>query len=124
MYTPFAMKYIAYTIKGLEQVAQTELLEQNNQVKILSKSDKVVIFDFDGNPNNLLKLRTIDDINLYVCDLQELELTNLHQVIEKLQSLRPVGNSFSLTTSIVSVDKNKDELVYQINQSLADKGLV
>ena len=124
MYTPFAMKYIAYTIKGLEQVAQTELLEQNNQVKILSKSDKVVIFDFDGNPNNLLKLRTIDDINLYVCDLQELELTNLHQVIEKLQSLRPVGNSFSLTTSIVSVDKNKDELVYQIKQSLADKGLV
>ena len=118
------MRFVAYTIKGLEDIVEKELLKKIGEVKVVQKNDKVVAFDFSGNLENLKQLRTADDIGLYISDLTNLELTNLPQLLKEIESIRPLGDTFSITSSVAKTDKDKESLINKVVEELTKYGLI
>lgn len=124
------MRLVAYTIKGLENIVENELYLVLGMVKIVQKQDKIIIFDYEGNLENITKLRTVDDIGIFVSDLDSIDITKIQTSIDYIKTFRDINNNFSITTSIVSDNKNKDTtkdtdaLVSPIIEKLADADLI
>ena len=57
------MKYIAFTVKGLEEVAKQEIKDLVNEVKFDDSKDKRIIFE-TNETKPLTGLKTVDDICL------------------------------------------------------------
>lgn len=117
------MRFVAYTIKGLEETVEKELLEKLGAIKVVQKGDKVIVFDYEGKFELLTKLRTADDIGEFVCPLDSLQLNNLSQVLESIKTIRQLGNTFSITTSIASVETDKETLIKKVSDGLSKLGL-
>ncbi len=117
------MRYVAYTVKGIEKIAKRELQEKFDDITILEISDKIIVFEYTGDIDQLSKIRTIDDIGLFVCHLDVLDFKNLRSVIEYLKEVREIKDNFSLTTSISRVDINKDTLNEEIVSKLTSQNL-
>lgn len=117
------MRFVAYTIKGLEEIAENELHEKLGEIKVVQKGDKVIVFDYEGNIDVLTKLRTVEDVGVFVCRLDSLELETLPKVLESIQKIRQLGNNFSITTSIVYVEADKEALINKISDGLFELGL-
>lgn len=77
------MKYIAYTVKGLEQVVVTELRASLKNVEILEVADKRVVF-YTTNPiASLLNLKTVDDIGILIAETKQLSSkTEINDLID------------------------------------------
>lgn len=43
------MKYVAYCVKGLENILEHELKDKLGEVVILKSFTKLIIFDYNGN---------------------------------------------------------------------------
>lgn len=120
------MKMVAFTIKGLENIAENELLKIKGVVSNVQKYDKVLLFDYEGLLSELTNLKTVDDIGFFVCNLDSLTNNGLFETIKKLSSYRQVVKSFSITSSIakVDIDIDKDTLITDLVSQLISYGLV
>ncbi|MDO8571022.1 MAG: hypothetical protein Q7R97_05575 [Candidatus Daviesbacteria bacterium] len=59
------MKFIAYTTKGLEFVAEKEIKAHISDAKIIEVSDKRIIFESNTGFNKLIELKTVDDLGFH-----------------------------------------------------------
>lgn len=117
------MRFVAYTIKGLENVVESELHEVLGAINVIKRDDKVLLFDYEGSLELLESLRTVDDIGVFVSYLDPLDALKVNNAIGLIKTVRNVTNIFSITTSIVSVDTNKENLVKDIIEKLSFTGL-
>ncbi|MFW5719892.1 MAG: TRM11 family SAM-dependent methyltransferase [Candidatus Dojkabacteria bacterium] len=127
------MHYIAYTVKGLEKVAEEEIVSTCPDAEIIQVEEKVVMFRTEGGQEDLLRLRTVDDIGLLVCEILEpkkLDITTLQEVVqhedlprcrEKLTQVRNINETFSLTLSIAGVKLKQQEVLACVTESLSQK---
>src|SRR3989338_3819835 len=60
------MKYFVLTTRGLENLVLEDLKESLNEIKILSINYRRIIFNYNGNTKNLLMLRSVDDVFVYI----------------------------------------------------------
>jgi len=118
------MRLIAYTVKGLEDTTEKELLKTDRDINVVQKSDKVIIFDFSGALEDLTGLRTVNDIGLYISDLENINLNNLPNLLKTIESIRPLGNTFSVTSSIAKTDKDKEQVTNKVIEELTKYGLI
>jgi len=119
------MKYLAYLVKGLENICVQELSALPD-IKIISTSPKHIVFEYTSSPSNLLSLKTIDDIGIYLSefklnDFLERKHTNILDieyfktlVLPDLTKIREINNTFSLTLSIYKANI-EDKIVLQEN---------
>lgn len=125
------MNYIAFVTKGLERISRNELTSING-VSVKNVEDKFIRFDFEGNPNILSGLRTVDDIGLIVDEFdlhtgndEIASFANLSAVekgLEIIQTIRSLANNFSVTVSIYQNPHfHRDNLQQKIAGILADK---
>lgn len=77
------MKYIAYLTKGLERVAQREIEQLISDVKVEEIGDKRIIFETDQPISTLVQLKTVDDLGLYIG-----EINSIKEVSDVVQFLR------------------------------------
>lgn len=127
------MKFIAYTVKGLEQIATKEI--ENNIVdsKIEELGDKFVVFTAYIQNVNLDRLKTIDDIGVVVLKLEKPKKLSTQELIEKITGLdltetiaqikkfRNLDNTFSLTLSLNGLRIKKLELQNELVAKLIQK---
>ena len=116
------MKFIAYTVKGLEQIAAGEIENNIINSKIEELGDKFVVFNADIHDINLDKLKTIDDIGIVILQLkkpkkliaqdlvEEVINLNLTETTAQIQNFRNLDNTFSITLSISSLRIKKLDL--------------
>ena len=115
------MKYIAFTVKGLESIASQEIQSKLTGVSIMDQGPKRIIFETEDNVN-LNKLRTIDDIGFF---LGSKKITNVESIINLLKSIdlskvKP-ANGFSLTLSFASAGFiDKDLLIKALVRLIKD----
>lgn len=124
------MKFIGFTIKGIEEIAKAELESLVPEVKIDRVESKAILFETpsDIDVTELRKLRTFDDISVWVAEVDYDETQsheNLAIAINKidfgdsrkfLQRTRDAKSTeFSLTVSLpgfenISTNHFKDHL--------------
>jgi 23S rRNA G2445 N2-methylase RlmL len=75
------MKYIAYTTKGLEFIAEEEIKSKLN-AKIQEVADKRIIFDSNASYEQLVQLTTVDDIGLLIAHKEN--ITSAQNILEIL----------------------------------------
>src|SRR3989304_8567671 len=111
-------KFIAYTVKGLEEIAKGELLQLAPNAEVLETGPKRIIFQHD-EAKPLLKLTTVDDSGLLVgqdksSDNDEITSNILElsfdQARNLISNLRKVEDTFSVTVSKARAKINTDEL--------------
>lgn len=108
------MRYIAFVTKGLEQVVVEELKHIIKDVEILEVGDKRVLFDSKQPLTTLTRLRTVDDLCLFVAKVEsvqdldslllavrEMNFDHFHSIIGEQRALK---DDFSITTTIVGVE--------------------
>lgn len=106
------MRFIAYTVKGLEQIASDEIVRIIDDAQIIKSAPKRVVFEAPVTPA-LAQLRTIDDIGILLGQtktaslegiaafVQELDVSNVRWIIEQI---RPeLAGTFSITTTLTGV---------------------
>lgn len=126
------MKYVAYIVKGLENICVQELSALPD-IKIISTSPKHIVFEYTSSPSNLLSLKTIDDIGIYLSEFKLndflegkytniLDIENLEtSVLPVLSSIREIKNTFSITLSIYKANiEDKISLQDNLAQYLAE----
>lgn len=116
------MKYIAFVTKGLEEISEEEIKSLEG-VTILSRSQKILEFEYNGELSKLKSLRTIDDIGIYILKMSvdeflrlDLKLEYIKDAIEFLKKYRDIEENFSLT---ISKYKNKDINEEQLKEILS-----
>src|SRR3989344_4512375 len=124
------MRYIAYTTKGLEQVAVQEIKHLLG-VSADETQTKRVIFETKIEPQQLSRLKTVDDIGILIgkieaANLEEVvslaELLNLDESIVLLKQIREIRNQFSITSTLAGVQDYKSrELVQKLSRVFAQK---
>jgi len=60
------MRYYAIVVKGLEEIALSELREKLQGVHLVEKSKGMVSFNYSGPPRELVKLRSIENIFIFL----------------------------------------------------------
>lgn len=113
------MIFTATVTKGLERVSELELLEVKG-IKILESTQKSILFSFDGDVETLRNLRTVDDIGIYIADLEfsEFEKSNFADLdqsftiaINFIKSFRTLNETFSLTISRYKNNQYSEDLL-------------
>lgn len=111
------MHLVAFTIKGLEEIVAEEITSVLPNIGELEKFTKIVKFSYSGDPRLFTKLTTADDLGLL---LQEFEITQgevpqitlpyFDETLKYIESFRKLGKTYSITSSIVSREINKDSV--------------
>jgi 23S rRNA G2445 N2-methylase RlmL len=126
------MKYIAYTTKGLEFIAEEEIKSKLN-AKIQEVADKRIIFDSNASYEQLVQLTTVDDIGLLIAHkenitsaqniLEILENIKFDELRKTLSTFREVeNNTFSITTSFARVKHiNIQQVVSAVSETISQK---
>lgn len=111
------MKYVAYCVKGLEKILEHEIKYKLCEVMILKSFTKLIIFDYNGNTNNLLNIRSADDIGIFISEISDFEkiksfdlINNISLSVKYLKNIREIKDYFSITYSIVSVEIDKNRI--------------
>ncbi len=60
------VKYYVTTIPGLEKISWSEISSKLNGIKLLSENDGKLLFSYDGSFKELINLRTINDIYIFI----------------------------------------------------------
>jgi 23S rRNA G2445 N2-methylase RlmL len=113
------MKYIGFITKGLEKVAEEEIIREISDVVIEEVKDKRIVFKTNENIEKIIQLRLLDDICVFV--YKDVDIHSVNRLFEVFQHLnlqtcfdlisnyRSINNSFSLTLSFVGLE-SKDIL--------------
>lgn len=118
------MKLVAYTVKGLENIVENELNAVLGSIQLIQKEDKIVIFDYEGSLEKINKLRTAEDIGIFVSELNSIDMDKVNVAINFIKTFRSINNNFSITTSFISNTKDKDAMVNSIIEKLTNASLV
>lgn len=122
------MKYIAFTVKGLEEVAKDEILQLVPSAQVLEVAPKRVVFQTE-DIMPLLKLTTVDDIGLFVgqykgsMDKVFGDIIGIDFKSEKnlTGNTRTVNDTFSVTITKARVKLNTEEFQGKIAKAISDK---
>jgi len=60
------MRYYAIVVRGLEEIALSELREKLRGVHLIEKSKGMISFTYSGPPRELIKLRSIENIFIFL----------------------------------------------------------
>ncbi len=115
------MKYLAWVVKGLEEVAQEEIKEVLGDSQIIETGTKRVIFETDLEAKKILELKTVDDVVVVLGDMIS---DNLQEIIEYVSGLAwpKEGEEFSITASLAGAKNFRaEELVKAMAVALAKK---
>lgn len=125
------MKYIAYCTKGLEKVVEKEIASTCSPVTIDELGDKRVIFETNAPYNNLIKLRTVDDLGVFVGKIEDISSVEQIQTILEGQDItdfknyiskdRHLDDTFSITASIVGNKIKPTELITAVAEQVEQK---
>ncbi|MBN1923855.1 MAG: methyltransferase domain-containing protein, partial [Nanoarchaeota archaeon] len=128
------MIFIAFTTKGLEQIAEKEIKFLFPKSSIIESLTKRIIFSIkDIRLKELLNLRTVDDIHILlksfenVEDLNEdfikanLPIEQIKKDMKNVSNLRKLNNTFSLTLSRYKNMINLDSLKSKISRKLEEE---
>ncbi len=123
------MKYIAYTVKGLEDVARQEIKDLIREVNFADLKPKRIIFE-TNDTNALTSLKTIDDICLLlvtseVSNVDEVLDTfkdiNLEAAREHIEQYRKIGDTFSVTFSLAKTKIKTEELQSSLSKIISER---
>ncbi len=110
------MKYFVLTTRGLEEFAKQEIQNKLQGSSIENNSYRKVIFSYDGNVEEILKLRSVEDGFLFIGELENVDHTqesltelvhnilelNFNKAIETISDLRKEKIlEFSISSSSV-----------------------
>lgn len=81
-------QFFARCLRGLEGIAQEEL-EKIRGLRIVQQEIRTLFFDFDGDLDPLLDIRSLDDVFFHVGEIEELDHTriSLQKIPEALGSM-------------------------------------
>jgi len=114
------MNYFALVTRGLEEVACRDIQQQFPDIRITASGYRRILFTYEGNPADLLKLRSVDDV-FYFLDsflvsrrreaLQTIEekigQCNFLPFIDSLKKVRSLHTPYSFSVSVSNVgEKN------------------
>jgi 23S rRNA G2445 N2-methylase RlmL len=124
------MKFIAFTTKGLEEIARDEIIATLADTKKLEIGPKRIAFD-SGLDKKLLSLRTVDDIGLLVAHFRATSLEEVVMGVLKidfnkakavLAEWRTLDGTFSLTVGLVGVkDSTTEDIIQKVQDNISDK---
>lgn len=128
------MKYLAFSVKGLEDITVGEIVNLDKKAIIINKSPKKVIFESELPTTDLLKLRTIDDLhyldsyfdvsNNYTLDmLTSIALkSDLPSYLDLIREFREVNSKlFSLTVSTYKSTIKADDIKSALLKGISNK---
>ncbi len=111
------MTYIAFTVKGLENISEKEILRELPGAQILKKESKAILFSFEGEIQETTKLTTVDDICFFIKEFESYNRfrnNDLAELITKIDFSRSIArlsefrninaNQFSLTVSLPGLE--------------------
>ena len=123
------MEFIVCCTKGLEKVVVKEIITCIKNVQVMQTASKRIILKTDQDFNELVNLKTVDDLGILVVSLDDIssieallyEINKLN--LEKYQKLvsqyREIDyNKFSLTPSFVGVNFSARETIHSISQAI------
>ncbi len=123
------MKYIAYTVKGLEDVARQEIKDLIREVDFAGLKSKRIIFEINDT-NALTRLKTSDDICLLlatgeVSSVEEVlgifKDINLEAAREHIEQYRKIGDTFSVTFSLAKTKIKTEELQSSLSKIISER---
>lgn len=129
----FNMKYIAYLTKGLEQVAEKEIQLLIADAKIDEVGDKRVIFESNLPIKDLIELKTVDDLGLFlgkieIKDINDLpafilscDLNDCRNFIKQYRDRELVDKAFSVTVGLSGSNLKAKEVVESIVDAISKK---
>ncbi len=112
------MELIIFCVKGLEQICERELRLLFPAIQILEIRTKVIIFEYSGDLNLLKKIRTADDICVYVNDKLELDETLFQDGISEISKIRILKDYFSATLNIVGDKYSVEYLLEEVRNQV------
>jgi len=100
------MRFFIFTQRGLEDVALEEMRAYLKTFTVVAQEYRRIIFDYDGEPLNLLKLRCIDDVFIFIKTFTvDHYRESLHTITQKM--CRVKFDSYLKTISMVrDIGKN------------------
>lgn len=125
------MKYIAYVTKGLEAVTKLELQQKLGAVSIEEIEDKRVIFETSSGFDDLIKLKTVDDLGVLIGKIPKIKDSSelisllseepLQKVRDFVKNFREVNDkSFSITVSVAKSSLKTLEISSRVRDHLAN----
>ena len=127
------MKYIAFVTKGLEKIAESEICSLVYDAQILEIGDKRIVFETSIEISTLAKLKTVDDICLFIGIVENvnnadpiinpLVSAKYQDILDFLSKYREMQkNTFSLTVSMVGNEQlEPQELINTVSETLKGK---
>lgn len=100
------MKYIVYTVLGLEQIAKDEITKKVPNACVNNVIRKRIILEGAISLREAKSLRTVDDIGILLLEdnlnipediIQKVKVLDLLSIHKEISSIRNVNNTFSIT---------------------------
>ncbi|MBI2595569.1 methyltransferase domain-containing protein [Candidatus Daviesbacteria bacterium] len=122
------MKIIAYTVKGLEEVAKQEIQNLVREVNFVDLKPKRIVFETKYS-KVLTDLKTVDDICLLLAtgEISRVEDVlnifrdiNLKSAKEQIEQYRKVNNTFSVTFSLAKTKIKVEELQSSLSKVIGE----
>lgn len=110
------MKYFAIVTRWLEDIALQDLQEQFPSVTILSHAYKRIVFEYPGNPADLLNLKSVDDVFYY------LDTVQVGKYREYLNTLKEFIMRAKMGHIIAAVGKMRDTNESSFSVSVSNVG--
>lgn len=125
------MRYIAYTTKGLEEVTKLELQVKLEGIVFEEISDKRIIFTTDKPIEQLVELKTVDDLGILINQVNDLNsldqlvdllsVEKLKEVQRFIKNFREIRDkSFSITVSIAKSNLKSAEVTSLVQKCLKE----
>jgi len=131
------MKYLVFTTRGLENDVISDLKENIEKINIFSQDYRRIIFNYSGNPGKLKKLRSVDDILIYLKSFKinryrkslnvfsyEIERINLLEYLKPIQRVRKLRKRIIFSITLSNIGKKNyrpDEIKESIAKILSKK---
>lgn len=94
----------AQTMPGVEEIAWLEIKSRLPEARFVSylfakDQNGIVVFDYQGDPGNLLKLRAVEDVFIRAADIPDVsrthrDLSQLTEVVARSESVGQAVNNF------------------------------
>jgi 23S rRNA G2445 N2-methylase RlmL len=65
-------KYYALTVPGLERIAWKDMRTRLGDVELIKEESGRIIFEYTGEPRNLLHLRSVENVYIFIRDITDL----------------------------------------------------
>lgn len=100
------MRYFARTTAGLEEITWLEISSRLHEARLIHLTHRQICFDYDGFPAQLLDLRIVDDIFVYVATVPGIGHT--HASLDKLRlhiAQLQFGDALGIVQTVRSLGK-------------------